>query len=131
MHIVIHLVAITLTVLALAKLMPSVRVKSVGTAVVVAIVFSILNVVLGWLLRAALVLPAVLTLGVLFLFIPFIVNTILLWLTDKVLHAFEIRTTGALLVSSAAITLVNGAVNVALHAHRAGLTAHGGATRWI
>src|SRR4051812_22748913 len=105
MHTLIHLAAITLTVLALAKLMPAVRVKSVGTAVVVAIVFSILNVLLGWLLRATLFLPALLTLGLLFLFIPFIVNTILLWLTDKALHAFEIKTTGALLISSAAITL--------------------------
>jgi len=130
MHVVIQLAAITLTVLALAKLMPAVRVKSAGTAVVVAIVFSILNFFLAWLLRAVLVVPALLTLGLLFLFVPFIVNTILLWLTDKAIHAFEIRTTGALLISSAAITLVNGVVHVALHAQRAGLTSHG-AVRWI
>ena len=53
--------------------------------------------------------PAVLTLGLLFLVMPFIVNTVTLWLTDtQVLASFEIRDTRGLLVSSLVITLVNG-----------------------
>jgi len=51
--------------------------------------------------------PAVLTLGVLYLFVPFIVNAILLWLTDKLLASLEIDNLGALLVASGFITLVN------------------------
>ena len=61
----------------------------------VAIVFSVLNFFLGWLIRVLLFMPAILTLGLLFLFMPFIVNTILLWLTDKLLGSFEIETFGA------------------------------------
>jgi putative membrane protein len=130
MYTLLHLVTLTVTVLALARIFSSVKVKSATTALVVAIVFSVLNVLLGWLIRVALFVPAILTLGVLFLFVPFIVNTVLLWLTDKLIGSFEIETTGALLASAAIITLVNGLFNFALHAHQMGLYA-AGPTRWI
>ncbi len=87
------------------------------SAIVVAIVFSLLNFFLGWLIKVVLFVPAILTLGLLFLIMPFIVNTILLWLTDKLLSAFEIDSFGSLLVSSLVITLVNGAFHIALHPH--------------
>jgi putative membrane protein len=108
MHILLHLAVLTLTILLLARLLPSVRIRRVGTAVVVAVVFSILNFFLGWLIRALLFVPALLTLGLLFLFVPFIVNTVLLWLTDKLIANFEIRSLRGLLISAAVITLVNG-----------------------
>ncbi len=104
----VHLAALALTILGLSWFVPSVHIKSVGTAVVVAIVFSILNFFLGWLIRAMLFVPALLTLGVLFVFVPFIVNAVVLWLTDKLMANFEIETTSGLLISAAAITLVNG-----------------------
>ncbi len=130
MYMLMHLAALTLTVLALSKIFSSVKVKSWGTAVVVAIVFSVLNVLLGWLIRVALFLPAILTLGLLFLFVPFIVNTILLWLTDKLLGSFEIETLGGLLASAAIITIVNGLFHITLHANRIGFYA-AGPPRWI
>jgi putative membrane protein len=130
MHTILHLAALTVTVLALEKLLPSVRVKSVTSAIVVAVVFSVLNFFLGWIVKVALFVPAILTLGVLFLFVPFIVNTVMLWLTDKLIRSFEIQTTGGLLVSSAVITAVNAVFHFATNAHRMGL--HGpGPTRWI
>ena len=51
--------------------------------------------------------PRVFTFGLLFLFVPFIVNTVLLWLTDKLIGTFSIETCGGLLTSAAVITLVN------------------------
>jgi putative membrane protein len=130
MYILLHLATLTVTVLALSRIFSSVKIKSVASAVVVAIVFSVLNVFLGWLIRVALFVPAILTLGVLFLFVPFIVNTVLLWLTDKLLGSFEIETAGALFGSAAIITIVNGIFHVALHAHQ--LNVYGaGPTRWI
>jgi len=131
MYALLHLAALTVTVLALSRIFSSVRVKSVGTAIVVAVVFSVLNFFLGWLLRAFLVVPAILTLGLLFLFVPFIVNTVLLWITDKLIGAFEIQTTGALLASAAVITLVNGVFYAALNAHRMSYLYHAGPPRWI
>jgi putative membrane protein len=131
LSILLHLAALTVTVLALARIFPSVRVKSFGSAVVVAIVFSVLNVLLGWLIEVALIIPAVLTLGILFLFMHLIVNTVLLWLTDKLIGSFEIGTTGALLGSAALITLVNGVFHFMINAHRLNLYHHAGPTRWI
>ena len=73
-------------------------------------------------------MPAVLTLGLLFLFIPFISNAILLWLTDKLIGSFEVDTMGGLLTSAAVITVVNWLFYFAVHNH--GFYAHG-PTRWI
>ncbi len=131
MYTLLHLAVLTLTVLLLARVLPGVKVRSAGSALVVAIVFSVLNFFLGWLIRAALFLPAILTLGLLFLVLPFIVNAILLWLTDKLLRSFEIDSLGALLLSAAVITIVNGFFHVALHAHRMGLYHNPGPIRWI
>ncbi len=107
MHTLLHLAALALTIFVLSRVVPSVRVRSAGTAIGVAIVFSVLNFFLGWLITAVLFVPAVLTLGLLFLFIPFIVNVVVLWLTDKLMASFEISALGGLLVSAGAITVVN------------------------
>ena len=130
MYTLLHLAAITATVLLLARFLPSVKIKSVGSAIVVAIVFSLLNFFLGWLIKAVLFVPAILTLGLLFLILPFIVNAVLLWLTDKLIRSFAIETFGGLLTSAAVITAVNWLLQVAVHAHQ--LRGHGpGPTRWI
>jgi putative membrane protein len=118
MHTLLHLAILTVTVLGIARYVPEVRIKGVGSAIIVAVVFSVLNVALGWLLRALLFVPALLTLGLLFLFIPFIVNTVMLWLTDKLIDSFEIRTVRALLTSAAVLTIVNWLVHLASNSHR-------------
>ena len=133
MYTIIHLALLTLTVLALARTLPDVHVKSTGSAIVVAIVFSVLNFFLGFFIKVLLVVPAVLTFGLLFLILPFVVNTILLWLTDKVLSSFKIESLGSLLMSAGAITLVNALLHIGLRALAAG---HGhpmspGPIRWI
>ena len=128
----LHLLALTVTVLALARFFPSVRVKSAGSAFAVAVVFSVLNFFLGWLIRVALFVPAILTLGLLFLFVPFIVNAVMLWLTDKLVRSFEIETMGGLVGSAAVITVVNGIFYMVLRAHSMGIHYGGvGQTRWI
>jgi putative membrane protein len=118
MYILIHLAALAVTVLAIARFLPDVKVKGVGTAILVAVVFSVLNFLLGWVIHAVLFVPALLTLGLLFLFIPFIVNTVMLWLTDKFIGPFEIKTTSALLTSAAAITVVNWIFHAVAQGHR-------------
>jgi putative membrane protein len=115
MHPLIHLGVLALTVFLLARLVPSVRVRSFGSAVLVAVVFSVLNFFLYGLLKlfigALIFIPAILTLGLLFGLLPFLVNAVLLWLTDKMMASFEIRTLRGLLFSAGVITLVNWAFN--------------------
>jgi putative membrane protein len=130
MYLLLHLAALTAIVLVLPRIFSSVRVQSVATAVVVAVVFSVLNFFLGWLIKAVLFVPAILTLGLLFFFIPLIVNTFVLWLTDKLIGSFEIRTTGGLWGSAALITVVNAAFHMVAHAHRVTYY-YPGPRRWI
>jgi putative membrane protein len=129
MPILLHLGVLALTVFALSRLLPgTVYIRSAGAAVAVAVVFSLLNFFLGWFLRALLFVPGLLTFGLLFLFVPFIVNTVLLWLTDRMMASFDIRSTRGLLLSAAAITLVNGLF--AASASWSSLSVHG-EPRWV
>jgi putative membrane protein len=132
MYTLVHVAALAVTIFLLARFLPDVRIKSSGTAVVVAITFSLLNFFLGWAVKLMLVLPTILTLGLLLLIFPFVVNTILLWLTDKLLSSFKIESTGSLLLSAGAITVVNALLRFSL---RAAAHAHAlpgaGPTRWI
>jgi putative membrane protein len=107
MHTLLHLAVLTATVLGIARFVPGVEVRGAVSAVLVAVVFSVLNFLLAKLLYLLLFVPALLTLGLLFFFIPFIINTLLLWLTDKLLDSFAIRHVRALLVSAGVLTAVN------------------------
>ena len=114
MGTLIRVAAIAGTLLLLSTVLPGIRVKSKTTAVVVAIVFSVLNVLLGWLVAFILVLPALLTMGLLFLVFPLIINSVMLWLTDVFVDDFAIKDTKTLLITSAAVTVVNGIALAAL-----------------
>jgi len=118
MHTLLPIAALAVTILALARFLPDVEVKGIGTAVVVSIVFSVINFLLGWAIYYLLFVPALLTLGLLFFFIPFIVNAVVLWLTDKLIASFEIKSLRALLTSAAAITIVNWVLSAVIHSHR-------------
>ncbi|MCL2447827.1 MAG: phage holin family protein [Polyangiaceae bacterium] len=108
MRTILHLGVLALTIFALSQWLPDlVSIHGATTAILVAVVFSVLNFFLGWLIRVVLFVPAVLTLGLLLLFVPFIVNTVLLWVTDQLLTSFEIVTFRGLLLSAGAITAVN------------------------
>ena len=115
----LHLVVLTLTVLLLGRALPGFQIRKPSTAVVVAIVFSLLNWGLGWFIKVLLFLPAILTLGLLFLVLPLIVNIVILWLTDKFLDAFEITNHRTLFIAGAAITLVNFVFHMAVRSHYA------------
>ena len=74
----------------LAELLPGVRVKTFGTAITVALVYGLLNYLLFWLLAMIAFIPMLLTLGLFGLMI----NTFLLWLTDRLIEDFEISSLG-------------------------------------
>ena len=134
MYTLIHLALLTITILVLARVLPDVQIKSAGTAIAVAVVFSLLNFFLGWLIKVFLIVPGILTFGLLFLILPFVVNTILLWLTDKVMSTFKIHSLGSLLMSAGAITAVNAIMHFGLRFYVAGHSGHPlspGPIRWI
>ncbi|MBA4139545.1 MAG: phage holin family protein [Segetibacter sp.] len=86
-----------------AKIMPSVKIRSFGTAILVALVIGILNATIGLLLRLPLNL---LTLGLLSFFVRLIVLAIVIKIADKFFSGFEVRsfTTAIILACIMAIT---------------------------
>jgi putative membrane protein len=86
---------VTVVFIGAAALLPTVKIRSWTTAILAALVFGLLNVLLGWLLKAIfgvlLFLPAVLSFGLAWLLLPVLVNAVLLKGTDKLMgEKFEV-----------------------------------------
>lgn len=103
-----------------SRLLPGVRVRDFETAVAIALVFALLNWALGWVLgplvKLLLFLPGLLTCGLLFFLVPLVVNSILLWITDKLMERFEVKGIGPLVGVAAFIAVAQ----VLLNARRIG-----------
>jgi putative membrane protein len=93
--------------LGVSKLLPGFRIGSFSTALVVAAVYSVLYVVLHFILFQVLwilTIPLViLTLGIIF----FVVNAVILWLTNKLIEDFAIDSTATLLIAAVLLTIAN------------------------
>ncbi len=90
-----------LLVLLIAKIIPGIRVKSFGSAVVVAVVYGVLSWLLKGLLTFLSIPLIILTLGLFML----VINGFLLWLTDRILHSIEIKGMPALAMGTIALTV--------------------------
>lgn len=95
-----------LVVLGLSKVVPGMKVRGFGTALAVALIYAFLSVALKWLL-VLLSLPAIILTFGLFLFV---VNAVLLWITDELIEGVEFRSKGSLLLAAVLMTLGNVAV---------------------
>ena len=91
--------------LGISKILPGFRIRSFGTALVVSAVYSVLYIVLHfilfkvfWILTFPLV---ILTLGIIF----FVVNAVILWLTDRVVEDFHIDSTVTLIIAAVLLTI--------------------------
>jgi len=104
MHLLIHWLVDALIVLLIAKILPGVKLRSFGTALAVVLVLGILNVFLGWWM---VLIGSAFTLFLLTALVRFVVNTFLLWLTDKVIAGFEIEGMGTLVLASLLMTVLH------------------------
>lgn len=111
MQTLIHLAVLTGVVLLASRFIAGVKITSAPAAVPVALVFSVFNWLLGFplkfLVNVVVFIPAILTFGLLFFVVPLIVNAILLWVTDKVLHVLEIKNQRALWLMALLISVAN------------------------
>jgi putative membrane protein len=100
--------------LGVSKLLPGFRIGSFGTALAVSAVYSILYVVLHFILFNVLwilTIPfVILSLGIIF----FVVNAVILWLTDKLVEDFGIDSTATLIVAAVLLTIVNWVIRLVL-----------------
>ena len=100
--------------LGVSKLLPGFRIGSFRTALVVSAVYSILHIMLHFILFEVLwiltIIPVILTLGIIF----FVVNAVVLWLTDKIVEDFGIDSTATLIMAAVLLTIVNWIIRVVL-----------------
>ncbi|MFN7131323.1 MAG: phage holin family protein [Myxococcales bacterium] len=114
LDIIINLLVTAGAVVLASKMIPGVRVKSFGAALVVAGIFGLLNALLGKLLFHVF---AIATLGLgylLFLLTAWVVNTVLLRLTDKLVDGFEIPTWGKTAATALVISGVSAVASLVL-----------------
>lgn len=87
MNFIITLLVNAGILLGMTYVLPSVRIKNYGTAIVVALVIGLLNATLGWILRVPL---NVVTLGFLSFFVHLVVTALMIKLADKLFDDFEV-----------------------------------------
>ncbi len=104
MNFVLNILFLSAAVFIVASIMPTIKIKNYWTAVVVALVYSVINFLIGWLLRILAFPFVVITFGL----FTFVVNAILLWLTDKLLDDFEIDGFMSTLIAALLISLISG-----------------------
>ena len=103
MHTLMSLLAMSLSVLIVAKVLPTVRVASFWTAVGVAVVYGVLKFLLSGILTF-LSLPLIfITFGLFYL----VINAFLLWITDKVIDGFEVDGVVNTLIASVCISVLD------------------------
>ena len=103
LSIVLNIITLSLAVALVANLLPGIKLKGFGTAIVVALVYSVINFLLYKIL-VFFSFPFILISFGLFLLV---INAVLLWLTDLILDDFEIDGFGTTFVASLLITLAN------------------------
>ena len=104
MGIILSILLLSVAIYLIAHLMPSVYVKSFGTAVIIAIVYSVINFLFGWILTFLALPFIIITFGLFIL----VINTFLLWITDKILDDFRIDGLGSTFIAAVLITITNG-----------------------
>lgn len=101
MDLILHVLLLGAVIFFIAEALPGITIDGFGTALVVAVVYGLINVFLGTVLKIISFPFIFITLGVFLLFI----NTFLLWLTDQLVDDFEIDNLGTTFAAAVIITL--------------------------
>lgn len=110
MQIFLNVLILTIVIYLINTLLPAVHVKNFGTAILVAVTYSLLNFFFGWILLL-LTFPIVfLTLGL----FRFVINAFFLWLTDKLIDDFKIDGFGWTLLTAFLISVCSTVIHAVL-----------------
>jgi putative membrane protein len=104
LHLLLQWVLSAVSLTILSKLLPGFRIKNFGTAMVVAAVYGVLHVLLYRILVLIAFIPVFITFG---LFV-FVIDALLLFVTDLLLEDFEIDNFFITLVAAVLLALLNG-----------------------
>jgi len=102
----INILILSVAVFLVANFLPGIRIKHFGTAILVAIVYSLINFFVGWLLIVLSLPFIIITFGL----FKLVINAVLLWLTDKILDDFEIKDFLTTFIAAMCITLIDSVI---------------------
>jgi len=102
-NILWNILLLSISVFLVAQLLPGIRLKNFGTAIIVAVVYSLINYLIGWLLLFLSLPFMVLTFGL----FKFVINGFLLLITDKMLEDFKIDGIGTTFLAAFLITIID------------------------
>ena len=99
--LILHLLLLGVVIYFMAKTLPGIYVAGYGTALMVAIVYGLINITLGTFLKLISIPFIIVSVGIFLL----IINAFLLYLTDQLIEDFEIEDAGTTIVAALIITL--------------------------
>jgi putative membrane protein len=100
---IVNLLVFSVAVFLVANFLPGIRIKNFMTAIVVALVYSVINFFTGWLLMILSLPFMIITFGL----FKFVINAFLLWVTDKMIEDFEIKDIFTTFIAAFLITIVD------------------------
>jgi len=103
MGFVLNVLLLSVVVFTVARLLPRIHIKSYWTALVVGLVYSVINIVAGRLLVLMTLPLMVVTFGL----FKLVINAFLLWVTDKIIADFEIEDLPTTLIAAILITIMD------------------------
>jgi putative membrane protein len=103
---IINVLILSVAVFLVAQLLPGIQVKNFYTAILVAIVYSLINFFTGWLLVLLSFPFMILTFGL----FKLVINAFMLWLTDKLMEDFKISDLLTTFIAAALITFVDSVI---------------------
>ena len=107
LQFILHLVVSALLLLLVAKLVDGIEVEGFGAALLAALVLGLVNAFLRPL-AVFLALPVnILTFGLLWWLIRWVINAFMLWLTSAIVPSFKVRGFGPAFWGAALLTLGN------------------------
>ncbi len=98
-----NILLLSVSVFLVAQFLPGIRLKNFGTAVIVAVIYSLISYLIGWLLIILSLPFIIITFGL----FKFVINGFLLLITDKMMEDFEIDGIGTTLLAAFLITIMD------------------------
>ena len=101
MSIIYNFLLLSLSIFIVAGLIPDIKIKGFKTALIVALIYSLLNLLIGWIL-VLITLPLIyITFGL----FKFVINAILLWITNLLIDDFKIKNFKTTLIAALLIAI--------------------------
>ncbi len=98
-----NILILSVAVFLVANVIPGIRIKNYVTAVIVAVVYSVINFLFGWLLILLSLPFMIITFGL----FKLVINAVLLWATDKLIEDFRIKDFFTTFIAALCITLID------------------------